>query len=215
MSQCSTPTLFGLTGGIASGKSTVADYLQSLGAHVIDADIIARQVVEPNTTTTKEIFNLLGAEFFLVDGHINRPAVKKLIFNDDAIKQQYEEIVLPAIRKAILDEIVAIPPHVCYSLLVAPLLFEKGLDCYTCYNISVDLPIESQIQRAIARNPRDKGVIDNIIKAQMPREIRNAKADFVINNNQPLEDLYQDLAELHTKFCQLPSKRTPVNDLLS
>ncbi|MBS9777289.1 MAG: dephospho-CoA kinase [Gammaproteobacteria bacterium] len=199
----STPTLFGLTGGIASGKTTVANYLGNLGAHIIDTDIIAREVVEPNSKTTCEIRKLLGSNYFLSDGNMNRGAIKKLIFTDELIKQQYEAIILPAIRNATLDAIMQMPIDSCYGLLVVPLLFEKGLNEYTSYNINVDIPTEIQIQRAISRQPSDKYIIEQIIEAQMSREDRNAHADFIVNNHQSLDTLYKDLDLLHQKLCQL------------
>lgn len=207
-----TPTLFGLTGGISSGKTTVANYFAHLGAYLIDTDIIAREVVKPHSATTLRIRDLLGADYLLDDGNLNRAAIKTVIFNNDDIKQQYEAIILPAIRQATLAAIDNIPQDVCYALLIVPLLFEKGLDKYTDYTISVDLPTDVQIERAIARNPRDKDVIENIIAAQMPRELRNERADFVINNHQPLEKLYEQLNILHVQLCQLPVKRNISDD---
>ncbi len=193
----------GLTGGIASGKTTVANYLESLGAYLVDADMIARQVVEPHSPTTKKIRDLLGNDYFLADGNLNRPAIKQLIFNDDVIKKQYEAIILPAIRQATLDALNSVPIACNYVLLIVPLLFEKGLDTYTDYNISVDIPTELQIQRGIARNPNDEQVIRRVIAAQMTREERNKRADFVIDNTQPLDTLYQQLDKLHLDLCKL------------
>ncbi len=193
----------GLTGGIASGKTTVANYLGKLGAYLVDTDIIARQVVLPNSPTTKKIHDLLGDDYFLTDGSLNRPAIKKLIFNDNVIKKQYEAIILPAIRQATLDALDSAPIACSYVLLIVPLLFEKGLDAYTDYNISVDIPTELQIQRGIARNPNDEQVIQRVIAAQMTREVRNERADFVIDNTQPLDKVYRQLDKLHEALCKL------------
>lgn len=193
----------GLTGGIASGKTTVAHYLGTLGAYLIDTDVIARQVVEPNSPTNQKIRDLLGDDYFLSDGYLNRPAIKKLIFNDNVIKTQYEAIILPAIRQATLDALHSAPIACNYVLLIVPLLFEKGLDAYTDYNISVDIPTELQIQRGIARNPNDEQVIRRVIAAQMTREVRNERADFVIDNTQPLDTLYRQLDKLHLDLCKL------------
>ncbi len=203
MKRETSPLIIGLTGGIASGKTTVANYLEKLGAYLIDTDIIARQVVEPNSPTNQKIHNLLGDGYFLSDGHLNRAAIKQLIFNNNVIKEQYEGIILPAIRQATLDALHAAPKDCCYVLLIVPLLFEKGLDAYTDYNISVDIPLEVQIQRGIARNPDDEQVIRRVIAAQMPRENRNQQADFVIDNTQPLEKLHQQLNKLHSNLCKL------------
>lgn len=199
--------IIGLTGGFASGKTTVANYLQTLGAYLIDTDLIARAVVEPNTATTLAIKDLLGEDYLLPDGNLNRPKIKQHIFNNTSIKVQYEGIILPAIRKATLTAIKNIPDDVCYTLLIVPLLFEKGLDAHTDYNISVDIPVEEQIRRGIHRNAMDESVVRQIIAAQMPREDRNRQADFVIDNTQELTALYAELDKLHTLLCQLSPKQ--------
>ncbi|PIE42484.1 MAG: dephospho-CoA kinase [Gammaproteobacteria bacterium] len=198
-----TPLIIGLTGGIASGKTTVANYLKQLGAYIIDTDVIAREVVAPGAETTTKIRALLGDKYLLADGHLNRAAIKKRIFHDAAIKRQYENIILPAIRKATLSALDHIPSQVDYALLVVPLLFEKGLDQYTDYNISVDIPTEKQIQRAISRKPDDETVIRNIIAAQMDRQQRNKQADFIVNNDVDLDTLHRQLDTLHRTLCRL------------
>lgn len=195
--------IIGLTGGIASGKTTVANYLGSLGAYLIDTDVIAREVVAPHAPTTQRIRQLLGDAYFLSDGHLNRGKIKQRIFNDVAIKQQYENIILPAIRQATLDALAHLPQDICYALLIVPLLFEKGLDQYTDYNISVDLPTEEQVHRGILRKPDDETVIRQIIATQMSRDERNQRADFVVNNMQSLEMLYTQLKQLHKTLCNL------------
>lgn len=206
------PLIIGLTGGIASGKTTVADYLATLGAYLIDTDVIAREVVKPNSPTIRRIRQLLGDQYFLDSGQLNRVKVKQHIFNDTVIKKQYEQIILPAIRQATLDAIDNIPETVCYAVLIVPLLFEKGLDQYTDYNISVDIPVDEQIRRGILRKPDDETVIRAIIAAQMPRAERNQKADFVVNNNQPLEKLFPQLDKLHQQLCDLEKQSNKAND---
>ncbi len=203
------PLVIGLTGGIASGKTTVANYLASKGAHLIDTDIIARQVVAPYSATTLAIRDLLGAEFLLANGNLNRPKIKQRIFSDNTLKTQYEAIILPAIRQATLDSLAAIPTDCCYALLIVPLLFEKGLDAYCDYTVSVDLPVEQQIQRAIVRNPADQAVIRQIIDAQLPRQTRNSRADFVIDNNVPLTQLTSQLDALHAQLLEKCSDKHP------
>lgn len=201
-----TPCLIGLTGGIASGKTTVANYLADKGAHLIDTDIIARQVVKPEMPTTLAIKALLGEAYLLPDGQLNRAKIKQHIFNHPDIKIQYEAIILPAIRQATLTAIEQIPQQACYALLIVPLLFEKGLDQYTDYNITVDLPVNEQIRRGVSRNPKDEAVIRQIIATQISREKRNQRADFIVDNTVSLEKLYHDLDKLHQQLCQLSPK---------
>ncbi len=194
------PLVIGLTGGIASGKTTVANYLASKGAHLIDTDIIARQVVTPHSATTLAIRDLLGIDFLLADGNLNRRKIKRRIFSDHKLKAQYEAIILPAIRQATLDALASIPTNCCYALLIVPLLFEKGLDSYCDCTVNVDLPVAEQIQRAVARNPADQAVIRQIIDTQLPRQARNTRADFVIDNNVPLAQLFSQLDTLHARL---------------
>lgn len=203
MKANTTAFLVGLTGGIACGKTTVANYLAEQGAYLIDTDIIARQVVMPDTPTHQQIHKLFGDAYFLADGHLNRQAIKQHIFSDNKSKQRYEAIILPAIRQATLQAITRISPDVCYTLLIVPLLFEKGLDRYTDYNISVDVPTATQIQRGVKRKPEDEGLIRQIIAAQMPREARNQRADYVIDNSVTLEKLYRQLDKLHVNLSRL------------
>ncbi len=214
MEKKAVPLIVGLTGGIAAGKTTVADYLATLGAYLVDTDVIARQVVEPDSPTSRKIRQLLGDAYFLSNGHLNREAVKKRIFNDKASKAEYEAIILPAIRQATLQALQDVPTDSRYALLIVPLLFEKGLDAYTDYNISVDIPLALQIQRGIARKPDDEGVIRRVIAAQMPREQRNAKADYVVDNTQPLEKLYRQLDKLHITLCELAGQKRKMNATL-
>ncbi|MGY0398654.1 MAG: dephospho-CoA kinase [Ostreibacterium sp.] len=200
------PLIIGLTGGIASGKTTVADYLAEKGAYLIDTDIIARNVVIPSSPTTKKIRALLGDNYFLPDGNLDRGKIKQYIFNDDAIRAKYESIILPAIRHETLLAIDHRPDNVCYALLIVPLLFEKGLNKYTHYNISIDLPIELQVRRGVSRKLDDETIIRLIIDSQMPRETRNIRADFVVDNTVTLEKLQAELNILHSMLCALSPK---------
>lgn len=193
----------GLTGGIASGKTTVANYLSKQGAYLIDTDIIAREVVAPNSPTTLAISGLLGEDYLLDGGNLNRQKIKKRIFNDALIMSQYESIILPAIRKATLESLNTIPSDACYALLIVPLLFEKGLDRYCDYTVSVDLSMDEQVRRGVERKPNDEPLIRKIIASQMSREARNARADFIVDNNQSLENLYPQLNKLHQQLLEL------------
>jgi len=205
--------LVGLTGGVASGKTTVANYLQTLGAYVIDTDAIARQVVKPRAPIMPHLRQLLGDGYFLGDGNLDRAKVKKLIFADRMIKERYEAIILPAIRQSTLQSIEHIPKDVCYGVLIVPLLFEKGLYHYTNVNVVVDIPEDLQIARAIKRNAQDAAVIKAIIASQMPRRERCRRADFIIDNGHCLEKCYQQLDELHNTLCALsPNTRQKNGD---
>ncbi len=197
------PLIVGLTGGIACGKTTVANYFETQGAHLIDTDLIARQVVRPNAPTTLAIKALLGSAAILADGNLDRAFIKQCIFNDANMLAQYEAIILPAIRQATLAALRQVPADACYAILIVPLLFEKGLDKHCHVTVSVDVPEAEQIRRAIKRKPGDEAVIRQIIATQMPRDERNARADYIVDNNVPLEKLYAQLDVLHEKLTAL------------
>lgn len=197
-----TPYIVGLTGGIASGKTTAADYLISKGILAVDADKVARQVVAVSTPTYQAIVDLLGVDFLNADKTLNRSKIKALIFSDEKIKAAYEAIILPAIRQAILDELAqtkarAVAAFHPYLLLIVPLLFEKGLDTYCDKTVVIDIDEKTQFTRLLTRDAISKQTAQGIIAAQMSRAMRNQRADFVIENTGDRKALYTALDNLH------------------
>lgn len=192
--------VYGLTGGIASGKTAASDYFATLGAHVVDTDVIAREVVRVGSPTLASIRETFGDAFFTSEGLLNRAKVKALIFNDAKLKAKYEAIIHPAIRAQTLARITDAPATTPYAIVVVPLLFEKGFDAHTDKNIVVDVPEDVQITRAIKRKPSDEPIIRNIIAQQMSRQDRLNHADFILENDQDLAHLYAQIDDLHVKL---------------
>ncbi|CAN3376003.1 hypothetical protein DIURU_003222 [Diutina rugosa] len=191
--------IVGLTGGIASGKSTVSKELSSTHQiPIIDADLIARQVVEPG----KPAYNKITTEFadvpdlLLENGELNRPALGRAVFGNKQRLAVLNGITHPAVRQEIfwqlIDNYVRVKPVV---VLDVPLLFEAGLDKICGVTISVSTSAEVQKARLQQRNPElSESEVDKRIASQMPMAERNAKADIVIDNNGSVDQLKQTIA---------------------
>ncbi|SFR51600.1 dephospho-CoA kinase [Marinobacter daqiaonensis] len=194
------PVVIGLTGGIGSGKSTVAKMFGDLGVHWVDADIVAREVVEPGTPGLEKIAEHFGQEILQEDGSLDRAALRTIVFRDPHEREWLESLLHPTIRDELARQLQPEDYDLPYVLLVSPLLLET--DQYTLARkvIVVDVPVETQIERAMERddNPRDQ--VERIIAAQMPREHRLERADYVIDNDRPLDQVRDVVRELHLKL---------------
>jgi dephospho-CoA kinase len=171
-----------LTGGIASGKSFVADELSRRGAVVIDADLLAREVVEPGTPGLAAVVERFGAGVLGPDGTLDRPKLGEVIFADDAARADLNAIVHPLVRAAaeeVEDEVAddAVVVH------VIPLLVEAGLVDGFDRVVVVDLPLEEQILRLMARNGVTRAQAEARVRAQATRDERLAVADRVVDNS--------------------------------
>ena len=172
--------IIGLTGGIASGKSTVSKIFQGLNVDVIDADIVARQVVEKGQPALLKISDYFGADI-LENGELDRGKLRALIFADEQKKNWLNELLHPLIRQQMLTELKHAKGD--YVLLEAPLLFENSLQDYCDRVVVVDIRETEQIKRAMMRDNNSKEQIKSIIKSQIGRQQRLEKADFVIENS--------------------------------
>lgn len=179
--------VIGLTGGIASGKSFVAGILRELGAIVIDADAIAREVVEPGTEAWREIVEAFGEEFLLPSGHLDRKKLARKIFQDPAARETLEAITHPRIRKRMFEEVERQRSigDSCRRVIVLdiPLLFETGRPPGLDGVIVVYADEEVLLERLIARDgiPREEAELR--LRAQMPLREKVRLADWVIDNN--------------------------------
>lgn len=181
----------GLTGGIASGKSTVAEMLADCGAVVVDSDVLAREVVEPGTDGLARIVERFGDQV-LTDGRLDRPALARIVFSDADARRDLEAIIHPAVRSRALElEAEAGPDAV--AVLVIPLLVETGQQTSFDAVIVVDVPEELQRQRLIARDRMSVEDANARIAAQATRADRLAAATLVIDNSSP------DLADLRRR----------------
>ncbi|WLI75462.1 dephospho-CoA kinase [Kosakonia sp. H02] len=193
-----------LTGGIGSGKSTVADAFAKLGVNVVDADIIARQVVEPGSPALSAIAGRFGAEMFLADGSLNRRLLRERIFASPGDKSWLNGLLHPLIQQQTQRQIAeATSPYV---LWVVPLLVENGLYRKADRVLVIDVPVETQILRTMQRDGVTREHAENILAAQATREARLAVADDVIDNNGAPDAIASDVARLHADYLKYASQ---------
>lgn len=195
--------IIGLTGGIGSGKTAVSDRFNALGIHVVDADIAARTVVEPNKPAWLDIKEYFGADVLLADQTLNRAWLRKQVFADQEKRKKLEEFTHPRIRDEIIRDLNS--SKSAYTLLASPLLIESGQAALVSQVIVVDVPETVQIERTCSRDNNDIEQVQRIIAAQLPREQRLSYADWVIDNGQPLETLDSRIEALHQELLQLES----------
>lgn len=197
----SRPLWIGLTGGIASGKSTVADLFAGLGATIIDTDVIARELVMPGQPALDEVREAFGDTVFKADGTLNRAALRALIFADDHARQELEAILHPRIQQATLKQTQRAGGD--YQIIVVPLLAESPLKSYVDRILVVDCGEDTQIRRLLARDAETEAQARRILAAQSSREERLAIADDVINNDGDLADTSDQVAALHEIYLSL------------
>jgi dephospho-CoA kinase len=192
----------GLTGGIASGKSTVADLFAARGITVIDTDEIAREVVAPGTAGLAMITAAFDPEILRPDGTLDRAALRKKVFADDRLREQLEAILHPLIRAATLEE-AAKHADDNYQIFVVPLLVETGFRELVDRVLVVDCPTEMQRARLMARDAESNTSANDMIRAQISREERLAVADDVIHNDAESGALEPAVQALHQKYQAL------------
>ncbi|MFC4259588.1 dephospho-CoA kinase [Marinobacter lacisalsi] len=197
------PVVIGLTGGIGSGKSTVARMFGDLGVHWVDADIVAREVVEPGTPALAEIVGRFGDTILQDDGALDRAALRTIVFRDDSEREWLEGLLHPTIRDELARQLQPEDYHLPYVLLVSPLLLETDQHTLIRKAIVVDVPEETQIERTMARDSNDREQVERIIAAQIPRKHRMERADFVIHNDRPLDQVQAEVERLHQQLLDL------------
>lgn len=191
----------GLTGGIASGKSTVADMFAELGVPVIDTDVIARQVVEPGQPALAEIRQQFGGDVIAADGTLDRAAMRRAIFADDDARQQLEAILHPIIRDEAMRQSRAAGGD--YQLIVVPLLVESPMRHAMDRILVVDCGVDVQIERLLERDAETESQARKIVAAQASREARLAIADDVVRNDGSLDETGQQVDALHAHYLAL------------
>ena len=193
--------IIGLTGGIGSGKSTVAEQFAALGIVSVDADQASRAVVEPGMPALDYIEEHFGPELITADGQLNRPALREIIFADPSEKAWLEALLHPLIRDWIMVQLQAATSD--YVILESPLLFETDQHQLVDAVLLVDVPVELQVERASARDGSDKPGIQRIIDAQMPRQTKRDRADFEFDNAQPMATIAPRVLALHQQFLSM------------
>ncbi len=190
--------IIGVTGGIGSGKSSVMRAFKAKGIEAVDADDMARVVVEPGQPALDAIAEYFGPDILTSEGALNRPALRAIIFSDTDSKKWLEALLHPLINRELRARLAAAESP--YALLVSPLLFETGQDELVDRILVVDVPEAVQLARASARDGADPEQIKRIMGSQMAREERLARADDVLDNSGDLADLERRVVELHQKY---------------
>lgn len=185
----------GLTGGVASGKSTVSAMLTELGAVVVDADVLAREAVAPGSEGLAEVVEAFGTEVLAADGGLDRPALGAVVFGDEARRRVLEGIVHPRVR-ARAEEIEAAAPPGSVVVHDIPLLVETGQAGSFDAVVVVDVPVETQVARMVAQRGMSREEAKRRVAAQASREERLAAATYVVDNTGTLEQLRGRVAEV-------------------
>lgn len=195
----------GLTGGIGSGKSAASAWFESQNITVVDADIVAREVVQQGQPALAQIHQTFGDWVLLENGQLNRQALREHIFTVPEARKMLESITHPAIRSSIILQLKQAQSP--YAILVSPLLFETNQHALTQRTLLIDAPEEVQIQRAAGRDGQNTEQIKQIIHAQMPRAKKQLLADDIILNDGHLNHLYQHLQPMHEHYLALAQKK--------
>lgn len=194
----------GLTGGVACGKSTVSQLFSELGATIIDADVIARQLLEKDTDCYKQVIQLFGNTITFADGEINRALLRELVFSDTTAKHQLEKILHPEVRKQMLA--AAEKCETAYCIFVVPLLVEADMLDLVDRILVIDIPEVTQLERLIKRDKLTKSQAQNILNNQATRQQRMQVANDLIDNQNDINSLKYKVEQLHHFYCELALK---------
>jgi dephospho-CoA kinase len=197
--------IVGLTGGIGSGKTTVANLFHDLGVQSVDADLVARDVVMPGETALVAITEHFGHGILQQDGQLDRAALRARIFADETEKQWLNQLLHPLIRQRLLQQLADCTSG--YALLIAPLLLENKLQTYTDRVLVVDVPPELQLSRTIQRDGVPAEQVQNILNSQLSRPERLQGADDVLLNTVPLSQLQAQIQQLHQRYQQFAKEK--------
>lgn len=193
--------IIGLTGGIGSGKTAASDWFAAQGIVVVDADVVAREVVAIGQPALDEIQRTFGTNMLQADGTLNRTAMREYIFAHPAARQQLEAITHPRIRMEIIRQLAQATSS--YALLVSPLLFETNQHELVQQTILIDAPESQQLERASQRDGQTADSIQRIMQAQMSRSERQQRATHIVLNDGDLADLHASLAKLHAQLLAI------------
>jgi dephospho-CoA kinase len=195
----------GLTGGIASGKSTVTKFFAALGVPIIDTDQVARQVVEPGQPPLERLVERFGRAILTPDGHLDRPKLREIVFSDPKARADLEALTHPAIGSAVQAWSAAAGGP--YQILIIPLLVEKGLTSQVDRVLVVDCDEELQIRRLQARDGSSIEQARAILNAQTSRTARLKSAHDVIQNDGDLSAVRDQVSALHARYLELAGVR--------
>lgn len=195
------PWVLGLTGGIGSGKSAAAERFAELGVHVVDADQVARSVVEPGGAALAQIVDRFGVPILASSGELNRAALRERIFTSVEDRRWLERLLHPLIRQEIWTSLSRAESP--YAVLVSPLLVESRQHEQVDRVLVIDVPEDLQLQRVLARDQVSEDQVRAILAAQARREDRLRHANDVLVNDRDLSWLRQEVDRLHDRYLQL------------
>ena len=204
--------IIGLTGGIGSGKSTVAGYFAQHGIPVIDADQLARELVAPGSPALNEVIDVFGPTVLLPDGSLDRHQLRRRVFADPVQKHRLEAILHPRVYTELRCRTQAL--RTPYCIWVVPLLLETGGTALVDRVLVIDAPESLQRQRVLRRAGMDETTLEAILSSQVKRPERLSAADDVIVNNSDLNQLQQQVTALHHRYLDLAGALQPssIND---
>jgi dephospho-CoA kinase len=198
------PLVIGLTGGIGAGKSVVADYFRSLHVPVLDADQIAHDLLRDDATLILQVSEHFGKDVLRANGELDRRQLRQKVFKDPGAKAWLEQLLHPRILKTLRTQIVAAKTP--YVIAEIPLLLEGEAKREVDRILVVDCPESTQISRAAKRDHVTEQAIEDIMRHQINREARLKAANDLIENNGSLEDLQQQVSDLHAYYLSLCAK---------
>lgn len=193
--------VLGLTGGIGSGKSVVDAMFRELGAEVIDADALAREVVEPGKPALQEIVSSFGTDMLLPDGRLDRPRLAAMIFSDPSARERLNAITHPRIRQRMAEEVAARSGQPGVLILDIPLLYENGPSVDVERVIVVWVDEATQIQRLMERDHLTEEQARQRTAAQMPLDEKRRRADHVIDNSGSREDTRRQVDAIYRRYA--------------
>lgn len=193
----------GLTGGIASGKSTICDLFSRHSIPIIDADIIARELVEPDKEAYIEIVQLFGSDILQKNNTLNRRKLRKLIFSDPIAKTQLEAILHPKVRQQLQEQSQSAQQSAPYCILAIPLLLEVNMTDLVDLIIVIDVDKQQQTHRLCLRDNLSETEAHLIINSQSKRQERLSIADDIIHNNDSIDSLRITIKQLHKKYSAI------------
>lgn len=196
-----TTPIIGLAGGIGSGKSTIAKCFNAMGIQSVDADDVARLVVQPGSNCLRQIHQRHGDDILLDDGSLNRSVLRTIIFNQPEERLWLESLTHPAIRKEIKTQLSKASSE--YVLLVHPLLFETKQNVICQFVVAIDVSIELQLQRVMGRDQISQESAQKIIMTQLSNKERIKRADLALENTGNIDDMNAKVIKLHEKILEL------------
>lgn len=195
--------LVGLTGGIASGKSVVSATWEELGAYVVDADVLAREVVEPGSQGLSALVEFFGPIILKKDGSLDRDKLGELIFNDESKRKSVESVLHPLIKDRALEQLAGVSNTDQVAVYVIPLLFESKSDLPFDFVVTVEAPVDEQVKRLVDNRGMSQTDALARIRSQASPAQRANIADRVLNSNQSLDLLKKDARVLWNEILRM------------